>query len=241
MTVIEHLDEFRYRLIVSLIAVVVGAIVAYIFYLPILRFLLHPLHQSNRIGGLEIKDIPLYQQGIVGPFLQRVKVSFFAGLMLALPVVLFQLWRFITPGLEPREKRYAIPFVLSSVGLFALGTWFAFLILSPSIKFLLGFVATGAGTQPLIFFHDYLSFVILMVLAFGITFEFPLVLVFLAGVGVVTSQRLSKYRRHAIFIIFVVAAVATPSQDPFSQIAMAVPLYVLFEGSILVIRFGMKK
>jgi sec-independent protein translocase protein TatC len=240
MTVIEHLDEFRYRLIVSLAAIVVGAVIAYIFYVPILKFLKGPLDQTGRVGGVEIRDIPLFAPGITGPFLLRIKVSFFAGLLAALPVTLFQFWRFITPGLYANEKKYAIPFVASSVALFALGTWFAFLVLPVGIKFLLGFVVTGIQ-QPFILFPDYINFLTLMVLAFGITFEFPLLLVFLAGVGLVTSARLRRYRRHAIVIIAIVAAFATPSQDPFSQFAMAAPLYILFELSILVIRFAMKK
>ncbi len=240
MTVVEHLDEFRYRILISLAAIVVGAIVAYALYVPILRFLKHPLDQTGTVGGVRIKDIPLFAPGIVGPFLLRVKVSFFGGLLFALPVTLFQFWRFITPGLYPNEKKYAIPFVASSLLLFGLGTWFAFLILPVGIKFLLGFVVNGVQ-QPFILFPDYVNFLTLMVLAFGITFEFPLVLVFLAGVGVLSSAMLRKYRRHAIIIIAIVAAVATPSQDPFSQFAMMAPLYVLFEASILVIRFAMKK
>ncbi len=150
-----------------------------------------------------------------------------------------KLWRFITPGLAPREKRYAVPFVGSSLVLFALGTYFAFLILPTGIKFLLSF-ASGP-LKPLIFVDQYLSFLMFMILAFGISFEFPLVLVFLAGVGIISSRQLREKRRHAIFLAFVVGAVATPSQDPYSMTAMAVPLYILYEISILVVRFALKK
>ena len=231
MSVIEHLEELRTRLIYIVIGLVLATVLAYIFYNPILDFLLDPV-LSKRVPAV-------YVSGVVTAFVVRLKVSIFAGFVLALPMTLYQVWRFITPGLEDREKRYAIPFVLSSVGLFALGTWFAFLILPTGIRFLLAF-ASGP-LQPLIFVDQYLSFLMFMIMAFGITFEFPLLLVFLALVGVVTSQSLRKRRRHAFFIAFVVGAVATPSQDPYSMTAMAVPLYVLFEASILVIRYVMKK
>lgn len=231
MSVIEHLEELRTRLIYIVIGLVLATVLAYIFYNPILDFLLDPV-LSKRVPAV-------YVSGVVTAFVVRLKVSIFAGFVLALPMTLYQVWRFITPGLEDREKRYAIPFVLSSVGLFALGTWFAFLILPTGIRFLLAF-ASGP-LQPLIFVDQYLSFLMFMIMAFGITFEFPLLLVFLALVGVVTSQSLRKRRRHAFFIAFVVGAVATPSQDPYSMTAMAVPLYVLYEASILVIRYIMKK
>ena len=148
MTVVEHLDEFRFRTIVSLVAFLIASIVAYVFYRDILAVLRHPLDQQDRIGGVAIKDVPLYAQGIAGPFLLRLKVSAFAGLLFSLPVVLFQLWRFITPGLEENEKRYAVPFVLSSLGLFSLGTWFAFLVLPTGIRFLLSFA--GPPLAPFI-------------------------------------------------------------------------------------------
>ncbi len=231
MSVIEHLEELRKRLIIIVIAFVLTTILAYVFYTPILDFLLDPVI-SKRVPAV-------YVSGVTTAFVVRLKVSIFAGFVLALPVVLFQLWRFITPGLESREKRYAVPFVASSLGLFALGTYFAFLILPTGIKFLLAF-ASGP-LQPLIFVDQYLSFLMFMILAFGITFEFPLVLIFLAGVGVISSQSLRKRRRHALFFAFVAAAVATPSQDPYSMTAMALPLYILYEASILVVRFVLKK
>ena len=176
---------------------------------------------------------------IVTAFVVRIKVSFFVGFIGALPVLLFQFWRFITPGLEPREKRYAIPFVGASLGLFALGTLFAFLVLPTGIRFLLTFASSPL--EPLIRIDEYLSFLMFMILAFGVSFEFPLVLVFLAGVGIMPSARLRKYRRHAVMGAAIVGAVATPSQDPYSMVVMAVPLYILYEISILVIRYAMKK
>jgi len=238
MTVVEHIEEFRSRLIISLLAFLIGVIVAYILYRPILELLQHPLDEANRLGDVQVKDI--FVPGVTGPFLLRLKVSAFAGLFFSLPVLLWQLWRFITPGLHSNEKRYAIPFVGASIGLFGLGAWFAFLILPTGVRFLLSFVEPGLQ-EPFITFQDYLSFVIFMILAFGIAFEFPVVLVFLSLVGVVTSARLRRWRRIAVVLVFLVAAIATPSQDPFSMIAMAGPLYILYEVAILVIRYPLKR
>lgn len=241
MTVVQHLDELRYRLIVSIIAFAIGSIVAYVVYKPVLQFLKAPLDEAVRGGAVGSKvreELDLYVTGVATGFIIRIKTSAFAGVVLALPVLLFQFWRFITPGLEPRERKFAIPFVVSALGLFSLGAYIAFLILPLGIKFLLGFVSPA---EPLIHLTEYLSFVFLMILAFGVTFEFPLVLVFLAMADLLSSARLRKARRAAFFIMFVVAAVATPSGDPLSQTVMAVPLYLLYEVSILVIRFGLKK
>lgn len=236
MTVIEHLEELRYRLIVSIAAVVVGSVVAYVSYRPLLDLLLAPLDAAGRIGGVQVENV--YVGGIATGFTLRLKISAFAGLVFALPVVLFQVWRFITPGLEPRERKYSIPFVLSALALFGLGAWFAFMLMPVGIKFLLGFVEPA---QPLIQLSEYLNFVILMVLSFGISFEFPLVLVFLGAAGIVSSRALASKRRIAVFVAFLVAAIATPSADPLSQTMLAVPLYILYELSILVVRFVLKR
>ena len=238
MSLIEHLEELRYRIFVCLGAYVVLAIVAYFLYKPILNLMLHPLHHSGTIGRINGSKIQVYVGGIATGFILRMKTSAFAGLIFALPIILYQLWRFVTPGLEPRERKFAIPFVVSAVGLFVLGGYIAFLILPLGIHWLLGFVAPA---QPLIQLTEYMSFVFLLILAFGISFEFPLLLVSLAGVGILSSRQLSKARRAAILIAFIIAAVATPSQDPISQIVMAVPLYILYELSIVVIRYGLKR
>lgn len=236
MTVLEHLDELRGRIFICLAAYFIGAIVAYIFYRPILDFLKAPLDTAGQVGGVKVDD--LYVGGIATGFVLRLKVSAFAGVFLGLPVILFQFWRFITPGLEPREKRYAIPFVLASLALFAMGTTVSWLLLPVGIRWLLGFVPPA---QPLIQLTEYLSFVFLMSLGFGLSFEFPVVLVFLGALGVVSWQTLASKRRLAIVVVFVVAAIATPSGDPLTQAAMALPLYILYELSILVIRFAFKK
>lgn len=238
MSVVDHLEELRYRIFICLGAYVVLAVVAYFLYKPILNLMLHPLRRSGTVGSIKGSDLQVYLGGIATGFILRMKTSAFAGLVFALPVVLYQLWRFVTPGLEPRERKFAMPFVISAVGLFVLGGYIAFLIMPLGIHWLLGFVAPA---RPLIQLNEYMSFVFLLILAFGISFEFPLLLVSLAGVGILSSRQLSKARRAAILTAFVIAAVATPSQDPISQIVMAVPLYILYELSILVIRFGLKR
>lgn len=237
MTVVEHLSELRERLVKSFLAFLAGSVVAYIFYETLFNVLTVPLDEGGRIGGVTVEGLNV--GGITTAFLVRLKVSIFFGLVFALPVILWQLWRFIVPGLRPRERRFGIWFVVASLGLFALGTACAFLILPKAIGFLLSFA--GESLTPLIFVDQYLSFVSLMVIAFGISFEFPLLLTFLAAVGIVSSRKLGGWRRQAAFAAFVIGAVATPSQDPYSMTLMAIPLYVLFEASILVIRYGMRK
>ena len=235
MTVIEHLTELRYRMIVCALAFLAGSIVAYIFYGTILDILQWPLDEGGNIAG---HHVALSVRGVTTAFLVQIKVSIFAGFVLALPVILFQLWRFITPGLEPKEKRYAIPFVAGSLGLFALGAFFAYLVLPQALGFLFGF---ARDLNQILFIDEYVGFVMFMVLAFGITFELPMILLFLGAAGVVSSQWLRKHRRHAIVVCFVIGAVATPSQDPYTNTLMALPLYLMYEGALLIIRFIMKK
>jgi sec-independent protein translocase protein TatC len=239
MSLLDHLEELRYRILMSVAAYVVATAIAWAFYEPILRLLKSPLDAGGRIGEFQVDD--LFVTGITTAFVLRFKVALFGGLVIALPVLLYHLWRFVTPGLERRERRYALPFVLSSVGLFALGTWFAFIVLPTGIRFLLGFTAPEQGVKPLILLSEYLSFVTFTIMAFGVTFEFPLLLIFLAVACVLSSRQLAKARRAAIVGIFVVAAVATPSQDPVSQLILAAPLYLLYEASILIVRFGLKR
>ena len=235
MTIIEHLEELRHRLVVSAFAFFVGSVVAYIFYEPILDLLKLPLDEGGNIAGF---NVVLSVRGVTSAFLVKLKVSIFAGLVFALPVILFQLWRFITPGLEAKEKKYALPFVGGSLFLFALGAVFAYLVLPQAIGFLLGF---AQGLQPIIFIDEYVGFVMFMVLAFGITFEIPMIILFLGAAGIVSSVRLRKLRRHAAVMSAVIAAVATPSQDPYTLALMALPLYLMYEMALLIIRFGMKK
>ena len=238
MTVVEHLEELRKRIVICLIAVAVGAIAGWALYPFVFNLLIHSYEQAcHALPAHNKPPIPcdtLVAQSVLEPFLVRFKVSVFTGLVIALPVVLYQLWRFVTPGLTRTERRMAIPFVASSLVLFSLGALFAYLTLPKGLHFLLGFAGQSLVVLPSA--SRYFSFVMLLVLAFGISFEFPLLLIFLAWVRVVPSTRLRKWRRSAILIITVFAAVITPSQDPYTQLAMMVPMIIFYEVAIIVAR-----
>jgi len=170
--------------------------------------------------------------GPIDAFATRIKVATYGGIVLALPIWLWQMWRFITPALDPKEKRYAVPFVLSAIVLFALGAFVAFLTLEPALNFLLNI--GGSAQRPLLTYDKYLTLVALMVVAFGLSFEFPIVLVFLLIARIITTAQLRHARRWAAVGIVAFAAVITPSQDPYSLFFMAVPMYVFYEASIII-------
>jgi sec-independent protein translocase protein TatC len=238
MTVVEHLEELRKRLTISIAAIAVGAIAGWVLYPQVFHLLVHSYREAcQNLPTHNKPPIPcdtLVAQSVLEPFLVRLKVSVFTGFAVALPVVLFQLWRFVTPGLTRTERRLAIPFVLSSLVLFSLGAVFAYLTLPKGLHFLLGFAGSSLVVLPSAV--KYFSFVMLLVLAFGISFEFPLLLIFLAWVRVVPSTRLRQWRRYAILIITVFAAVITPSQDPYTQLAMMIPMVAFYELAIVVAR-----
>src|SRR5690349_15311988 len=186
MTLVEHLTELRRRLIISVVAVAVGATVAFIFSDQIIHFLVGPYRDLGHGPGKLVATDPL------APFAVRLKVATYGGIVLALPVWLWELWRFVTPGLHKHEKRYAIPFVAASILLFLLGGFVAWLTLPKALQFL----ATVGGSDITPFFtaDKYLQLVSLMIVAFGISFEFPVVLVALLLVGVLHTRTLRRYR-----------------------------------------------
>ena len=233
MTLVEHLTELRRRIVICAIAVVIGAVVGFLIYGRILHVLAHPYAQVTRNRGIcGPKGCSLVATDPLAPFIVRLKVSTYTGLVIALPVLLWQLWRFVTPGLNPKEKRYAIPFILSSIVLFLMGGAVAWLTFPKALGFLVGI---GGGDISTFFTADkYLTFVSLMIVAFGVSFEFPVVLVFLMLARVLKTSTLRKYRRHAIVGITAFAAVITPSQDPYSLFFMAAPMYLFYEGSIVI-------
>ncbi|MDQ1372664.1 MAG: sec-independent protein translocase protein TatC [Actinomycetota bacterium] len=228
MTVVEHLTELRRRLMIAIGAVALCAIVGFVFYNPILAFLKHPYCQTLPSG----RACSLYVQDPLEGFAIRLKVAGYTGLFLAFPVVLWQLWRFITPGLHPKEKRYAIPFIVCSIILFAFGAALAYVTFSKALQFLQS--VGGPSFQQIYSPGKYLRLVLLMFLAFGLAFEFPVVLVFLELAGVLSTARLKQWRRPAVVVILVVAAVITPSQDPWTLMAMSIPMYIFYEASILI-------
>jgi sec-independent protein translocase protein TatC len=228
MTVFEHLGELRRRLVISIVAVVVAATVVFILAPEIISWLIR-FYNDSAPKGTPQKFI---FTGPLDAIATRLKIAMYGGIVLALPVWLYQLWRFITPGLNPKEKRYALPFIAASIILFAIGAAVALLTLQPALEFLLNI--GGSDLQPLLTADKYISLVSLMILAFGLSFEFPVVLVFLLIARVLNTQQLRSWRRYAAVVIVTFAAVITPSQDPYSLFAMAVPMYIFYETAIII-------
>lgn len=226
MTLVEHLTELRKRVVISLLAITAAAVVVFAFYNPILEFLLEPYRQ---VKG---DDVKVYVTDPLEGITTRLKVAGWGGLFAASPVVLWQVWRFITPGLHKKEKRYAVPFVLASLILFGLGLALAYVTFPKALDFLVG--VSGPNVEEIFSPNRYITFLLRVMLAFGLAFEFPIVLVFLELAHVVTSRKLRSWRRQAAVLILAAAAVLTPSQDPWSLLAMAVPMYIFYEASILI-------
>ncbi len=224
MTLWEHIAELRSRLIKSIAAVFVGMVIGWFLYDWLFDFLTHPLHSAEK-SAIIIAGSP------IAPLLTRIKIAGYAGIMLAMPVLVWQLWRFITPGLYPHEKRYAVPFTAGAVFFFFLGAAVAYVSLVPTLTFLNA--VGGSNIKPVYNIGDYLKLVVLMMLIFGVGFEFPILLVALEIAGVITPRQLSSVRRWAIVGIVVVSAVITPSSDPFSMLALAIPLYLFYELAIV--------
>ncbi len=239
MTLFEHLAELRNRLIISIVAIAAGTIVVWFFYDSVIHFMLHPYNAfvSSHPG----KDVSKGQLVTTGPlegFTTRLKVCVYGGIAIASPVIFWELWRFITPGLYRNEKRYIVPFVSAAVVLFAGGVTTSILVFPKALDWLIS--VSGSGIVPLFSPARYFTLYVTMCLVFGAVFMYPIVLVFLELVGVVPSATWRRWRRPAIVVLCGVAAVITPSSDPFSFLAMAVPMLVLYEASILVGRL-MKK
>jgi sec-independent protein translocase protein TatC len=232
MTLIEHLAELRMRLIRAILAVTVGAVLVFAFYDPVLEFLRHPYdHVCATQPSLQGKCQFIFTDPLQG-FATRVRVAGYGGLVLALPVVMWQIWRFVTPALHSREKRYAIPFVISSVVLFAAGGVLAYVFLPKGLQWLISW--SGTGTEPAFTPDRYISFVTLVVLAFGIGFLFPVLLVFLEVAGIINYKQLASWRRPAVVFVVASAAILTPGGDLFSNVALAVPMYIFYELSIVI-------
>lgn len=238
MTVTEHLGELRSRLMVSLAVFALISAAVFFFYRPLSTFLTAPLCSVPRdmLGATGCK--PIFT-GPLGGFQFRLKLTALVALGLASPVWLYEVWAFVTPALTQRERRYAWPFLLSAITLFVIGATFAYMTLPLGLRFLISL--GGSEIIPLIEANQYLNFVGLVVIAFGLTFEMPLVLLFLGLAGVVSVQQLRRQRKLAVVLIFALAAVVTPSQDPYTMSAMALPLYAFYEITILVLSALMKR
>lgn len=235
LSFMAHLEELRSRLIKSGLAVIAGFFACYGFSEQLFEFVSKPIKDAlDKAGG---------HMQILHPmegFMTDLKVAFVAGLVLALPVILYQAWKFVAPGLYAREKRYVWPFVSAASIFFLLGASFAYWMVFP-VAFPILFGYAGKGVLPMPSKESALDLPLKLLLSFGLVFELPVVVFFLAKMGLLTYRTLSKNRGYALVIILIAAAVLTPTGDPFNQLLMAGPLYVLFEISIVVARiFGPK-
>lgn len=232
MPIMEHLRELRTRLIRSVLAVAVCTSVLLVFYGPFKDLLTDPyvrICTSNPDLGC---DGTLYSLGPLDGFSARIKISAYGGLVLSLPIILWQIWRFIVPALEAKEKRYAIPFIASSGVLFALGCGLGYWTLDKALEFLIEWA--GPDITQAYQVTKYVSLVTMMMLAFGVGFLSPVLIVFLQLVEVVSPQTLIRQWRFAIMGIFVLSAVITPSGDPITLFALAIPLCVLYLCAVLI-------
>jgi sec-independent protein translocase protein TatC len=246
MTLIEHLTELRSRLMKCVIAVIIGGIICWIFYNQIFRALIDPYCDtlsaeakaaSNSLGGGD--ECRLLQTDPLEGFSIRMMIAGYGGIVLAVPVILYQLWKFIAPGLYKHERRYALPFVIIGAALFLMGGGLAYW----SVPRALDFLNSIGGTNLVQVFSPkpYLSFITKMILAFGIGFEFPILLAFLQMVGVVSPQKLRQVWRYAAVGIVILVAVITPSGDPITLCVLAVPMYIFYELSIVYGRFWTRR
>jgi len=222
MTIVEHLEELRTRLLISLAAFVVAMLFSFLFVEPILQLLIRPVGRVVFLAPTEA-------------FFVRLRVAALSGAFLSLPLVLYQVWRFVGVGLTPTERRSTLSLLPFSLALFVGGAAFAFFAILPvGVRFLLGYQTESL--VPMISVGAYTSFATAFVLAFGLVFQLPIVILFLARIGVVTPASLVAGRRYALLGIVVLSAFLTPGGDVFSQALMAIPTYLLYEASIWIAR-----
>ncbi|MBP2653398.1 MAG: tatC [Firmicutes bacterium] len=227
MSLIDHLQELRRRLIISIAAIAVASGAAYFYAQELVHIITAPVGK-------------MYYMNPAEAFFSYLKVSVFAGFLVASPVVLYELWAFVVPALTKRERKASFILVPASVTLFFIGLIFAyFLVLPAGIRFFMGFATEDL--QPMLSLGQYLSFVISFLLPFGFVFELPLVILVLAKLGLINSAYLAGKRKHILVLSFVVGAIISPTPDIFSQTMIAVPLLILYEVSILLVKYGLGK
>lgn len=234
MSFLEHLEELRWRIIKALIGVVLGSVIVGIFIDWIINYVLFAPAKST-VPPLTIINLKPY-----GQFLLYMEVILIGGVILSIPNIIFQFWKFIEPALKPSERKYIVSIVLFTTLCFLTGVVFSYYLLLPAA---LGFFA-GFGTTIIennIAADEYLSFVISMVLASGLVFELPMASFFLSKIGILKPEFMRKYRRHAVIAILLIAAIVTPGPDITSQVLLAIPLFILYEISILICKYSQRK
>ena len=221
-----HLEELRSRLIRSLIALGVAFVVCYQFVEPLMGWLIAPVKQ------FDAKKVQIIGTGLAEAFFTKLKVAFFAGIFLASPVILYQIWQFVAPGLYEHEKRYVKPFVFFGTLFFVSGAYFCYRLVFPTAFGFFIAEYASVSIEPFLKISEYLSFASRMLLAFGVVFELPVFTFFLSRIGLVDHKMMIATWRYAVVVIFIVAAVLTPGPDVASQMLMATPLLVLYLASI---------
>jgi len=239
MSLVDHLEELRWRIFKAIIAILVGGVVAFIFREQLMLFLQAPLPKEANALYNHGQGGKLVVTGLAEGFTVFLKVSFVAGTILALPVLLYQTWAFIAPGLYEHEKKYAVPFIFIGIVLFVVGISLGYIVLRYPIDWLVNF-ASGSFTE-LVTADSYFGFVAFFILAFGIVFELPLVLTFLAKVGIVSGETLKQKRAAAHVGMWIAATFLTPGADIYSPIILGVAMSFLYELTILFIRFFVKE
>jgi sec-independent protein translocase protein TatC len=236
VTIVEHLEELRHRIIVCLYAVAACAVIGWFLFPPFMDLVRKPFCDFivANPASAPPTGCDLVYNGPLDAMLIKMKVVAYIGVVLALPVLLYQLWGFIAPGLTAKEKKYSVPFVASSVVLFLMGAAVAFVTLPKALNFLLGFA--GPGVTPLLTINRYVGFVTLVTIAFSVSFLFPVLIVFLELVGLVTPEWLAKYRRYSSSDRHLRGG-GSPSSDPYSMLAMTIPMYLFYEAAIIIGRF----
>lgn len=233
MPLTEHLRELRVRLLRSIVAFLIASGVSFYFAKYIFEFLKIPVVRSY-------PQVDLITLSPTEPLFILIKISLMVGFILASPVILFEIWRFVEPALYPHEKRLFIPLLISSILLFVSGGVFAYFVVLPlALKFLLGLGFSQLAATPYLSVNMYISFVLKMLIAFGIAFEMPVFLYMLQRAGVVSEEQLKKFRRYFIVVAFLIGALIAP--DVSTQVLMAVPLLILYEVSILLGKMARKK
>ncbi len=231
MALADHLRELRTRLLICLGTIAAMLIPAWFLYPWLIDILNAPYCDALRNIDPDA-SCKFLETNLLDPFTLRMRVAGYGALFLSMPVIMWQLWRFIAPGLYKKERRYALAFTVSSTLLFVAGAFVAYFTLTQAVSFLVSIggpdveIRSGIG--------NFVKLSLFMMLAFGIGFQFPVVVVALQMIGVVTPQRLSSWRRQAIVLITIIAAGITPSGDPISMFALALPMYVFYEASILI-------
>jgi len=225
MTLGQHLAEARRRILISFLAVVIFGILAFIEYNAILTFLEKPYCDLPSVKS-SLEGCQLTAIGALSAFSIRIKIAYYSGFLFASPIILWQIWRFITPGLKKIERRYALSFLVAATIFFAGGCSMAFIMFAHALEFLEAI--GGSGISTLMTADSYIGLIILMMFVFGLTFEFPVVLVGLQMGRIVTSSQLLKFWRYAIILITIASAVFTPSGDPLSMMAMMIPLLAFY-------------